>query len=88
MVNSDFFCLDKIKTSDFYQKLKNLGLNQYNNSILLITDEKNKNLDRASKNMPKIYNCEFNKLCLSAIIKAAIIILSKEANKRLYETNK
>ncbi|MBW2518487.1 MAG: 50S ribosomal protein L4 [Deltaproteobacteria bacterium] len=75
----DKFELEQIKTKDFVDVLKHLKLT----STLIITDEKNENLERSSRNVPDVKVLRFEGLNVYDILKYKTLILLEPAIKRI-----
>ena len=75
----DKFELEKIKTKDFVEILKTLKLT----NTLIITDEKNENLERSSRNVPDVKVLRHEGLNVYDILKYKTLILLEPAIKRI-----
>ena len=75
----DKFALDQIKTKNFVDVLKNLKLS----NTLIITDGKNENLERSSKNVPDVKVIRQEGLNVYDILKYETLILLEPAIKRI-----
>ena len=75
----DKFELEQIKTKNFVDILKNLKLS----NTLIITDGKNENLERSSKNVPDVKVIRQEGLNVYDILKYETLILLEPAIKRI-----
>ena len=75
----DKFELEQIKTKDFVDILKNLKLT----NTLIVTDEKNENLERSSRNVPDVKVLRHEGLNVYDILKYKTLILLQPAIKRI-----
>lgn len=75
----DKFELEQIKTKDFVDVLKNLKLT----NTLIVTDEKNENLERSSRNVPDVKVLRHEGLNVYDILKYKTLILLEPAIKRI-----
>ncbi|MEJ2727516.1 MAG: 50S ribosomal protein L4 [Deltaproteobacteria bacterium] len=75
----DKFELEKIKTRDFVDILKNLKLT----NTLIVTDGKNENLERSSRNVPDVKVLRHEGLNVYDILKYRTLILLEPAIKRI-----
>jgi large subunit ribosomal protein L4 len=75
----DKFELEQIKTKDFVDILKNLKLT----NTLIVTDEKNENLERSSRNVPDVKVLRHEGLNVYDILKYKTLILLEPAIKRI-----
>ena len=75
----DKFELEQIKTKDFVDILKNLKLT----NTLIITDEKNENLERSSRNVPDVKVLRHEGLNVYDILKYKTLVLLEPAIKRI-----
>ena len=75
----DKFELEKIKTKDFVDILKNLELT----NTLIVTDGKNENLERSSRNVPDVKVLRHEGLNVYDILKYKTLILLEPAIKRI-----
>ena len=75
----DKFELQQIKTKDFVDILNNLKLN----NTLIVTDERNENLERSSRNVPAVKVLRQEGLNVYDILKYKTLILLEPAIKRI-----
>ncbi|MGD2036708.1 MAG: 50S ribosomal protein L4 [Desulfobacterales bacterium] len=75
----DKFELEKIRTKDFVDILKNLKLT----NTLIVTDGKNENLERSSRNVPDVKVLRHEGLNVYDILKYKTLILLEPAIKRI-----
>jgi large subunit ribosomal protein L4 len=75
----DKFELEQIKTKDFVDILNNLKLT----NTLIITDGKNENLERSSRNLPGVKVLRHEGLNVYDILKYKTLILLESAIKRI-----
>jgi large subunit ribosomal protein L4 len=75
----DKFDLEKIRTKDFVDILKNLKLT----NTLIVTDGKNENLERSSRNVPDVKVLRHEGLNVYDILKYKTLILLEPAIKRI-----
>ena len=75
----DKFELEQIKTKDFIDVLKNLKLS----NTLIVTDEKNENLERSSRNVPDVKVLRHEGLNVYDILKYKTLILLEPAIKHI-----
>lgn len=75
----DKFELEQIKTKDFVDILNELKLT----NTLIITDEKNENLERSSRNVPDVKVLRHEGLNVYDILKYKTLILLEPAIKRI-----
>ena len=75
----DKFELEQIKTKDFVDILKNLK----QTNTLIITDVKNENLERSSRNVPDVKVLRHEGLNVYDILKYKTLILLEPAIKRI-----
>ena len=79
IVVMDKFELERIKTKDFVDILNNLKLT----NTLIVTDEKNENLERSSRNVPDVKVLRHEGLNVYDILKYKTLILLEPAIKRI-----